>query len=340
MESKFIYCNFPLPSPRFDGATPVPGSGGVPGGGRPYSSTGFADTLEAAGGVIAQSFGMSTDNPTPDVTIQAWAFSIDERYRASGAAGPRDRYFWGLSGDFLLGSGTYGKIQVMVFDLMNGTDTHMFTAGGGFDLYPLGNDREVLWELYAEAYGQGGEYDSNHTLSGADLDQQDAFAVQAGTRLSYPILISSEGGKDTKFRPFVEFGYVEVSGDHDYTDDSNDNFVSLENNNRTLIVEDGYYGLDIDTNYRGVRVSAGAQIDDWKFELLYAYFEWQDNSGGHVSGGATEHDKIGDEIDFSIFYNYNSALDLGLKTGWLIDPVGLGESEVINITLFEIALKF
>ena len=108
---------------------------------------------------------------------------------------------------------------------------------------------------------------------------------------------------------------MEVSGDDDATDDENQNFVSLEDNNRTLIVENGYYGYDIDTNYRGFRVALGANIAEFKVEALYAYFELQDNSGHRMSGGTGSSAKIGDEIDFSIWYEYSANLKAGFTYG-------------------------
>lgn len=324
----------------FDGALPF---GGNPGGGAWRTSTGFADTLEAAGGLITQTFGQGTDDPLPLVKLEAWAFSIDQRFRSSGADGPTDKYFWGLSGDIYFGqSGQYGKLMLMVFDLMNGGDSHLFTAGGGIHLFPMGQEQVIVWEIFAEAYGQGGEYDSRHFGNGDDLDLKEGFAANGGMKVSFPIDID----ENRQIRPYVEGSYVEVSGDSDYRDRTNQNFVSLENNNRTLIVENGYYGYDVDTNYRGVRVALGFdhkisnEIGFIHFEVLYAYFEWQDNGGGRISGGATESEKLGDEIDITLQWEYSPALMIGLRSGWLLDAKGLGNKSDSHMTLFEIAMSF
>ncbi len=326
----------------FDGAETFNSN---PGGGRWAASSGFADSLEAAGGLITQTFGTSSDSPTPLLRFDAWAFSIDQRYRSSGLNGPKDKYFLGVSGDLHFGKdGQYGKLMLMVFDLMNGTNSHLLTAGGGIHLFPLGssNDRVVVWEVFAEAYGQGGEYASNHTAGGDDVDLKEGFAAHGGTKISIPIDID----ENRQLRPYLEGSYVEVSGDSDYTDKTSQNFVSLENNNRTLIVENGYYGYDVDTNYRGVRVAAGFDyqisnnIGAIHFEVLYAFFEWQDNGGGRISGGSTESEKLGDELDITIQWIYSSSLQMGIRSGWLLDSKGLGQKSDIHMTLFEVGLTF
>jgi hypothetical protein len=78
---------------------------------------------------------------------------------------------------------------------------------------------------------------------------------------------------EKRFIPYAEVSYVEVSGDSNTGDKENSNFVSLEGNSRTLVVENNYYGYNINTNYRGPRIAAGFNWGKFNFEVLYAYFE-------------------------------------------------------------------
>ncbi|MBI4584171.1 MAG: hypothetical protein HY717_09120 [Planctomycetes bacterium] len=322
----------------------VNASGNVRGGGVLRTSTGFADSLEAAGVYVEQSFGTSTERQVPLLSFDGWAFIIDERFNV--APGPRDVYLWGFSTDIHLGGdGQLGKIFGTVFDLMNGGEANLFTAGGGVDLYPFpANADGVRWvELWSEAYGQGGDYARNGAvnIAGApvnrDLDQKSAWMFEGGFQLNSNKLFEV---KDAKFLPYLEASYVEVSGDHDMTDTNNQNFVSLENNNRTLVVEDGYYGFDIDTNYRGPRIAGGFHFGSVDFEILYAYLEWQDNGSGRISGGTTHSRKIGDELDFSLVYHVSTALEVGGRLGFLWDSRGLGQVHDTTVGLIQMLFKF
>ncbi len=305
------------------------GTGAVPG-----YSTGFADSTEAAGAYAQYKFWL--------FNIDAFFLNLDESYNALGLAGSgasrRDLLFWGGSADVLFGSeGKFGKLFLTVFDLMNTSNTHLVTEGAGIVVYPLRTEEVNLIELFGEVYFQQGAYARNASVTGSDVDQKEAFALQFGLKGSLPPITIME---DKKFIPYIEGTYVEVSGDDDSLDDENENFVSLENNNRTIVVENGYYGYDIDTNYRGVRVAGGFHLADFNFEILYAYFELQDNTGGRVAGGGSRSAKIGDELDLSVWYDYSANLKLGFQTGWLLDSHALGQSRTTQITLFSIVLDF
>lgn len=318
----------------------VPASAGAPFAGTntgspPAYSSGFRDTTEPAGGYARYSF-------PGFLSIDGWLFTLDEAYNASTATATghdrRDLLFWGFSGEIPLGKEyRFGKIFMTVFDLMNTSDTHVVTEGGGILLYPLKGDEVNFVELFGEAYFQQGTYARNATATLEDVDQEDAFAINAGAKIKAPP-VTITGSK--KFVPYVEVSYVEVSGDDNATDDRNENFVSLEDNNRTLIVENGYYGYDIDTNYRGFRAALGCNVAEVKLEVLYAYFELQDNSGRTMSGGTDRSSKIGDEIDFSIWYEYSANLKAGFTYGWLLDSHALGQMEVTEISLLQLVLDF
>ncbi|MGH9363443.1 MAG: hypothetical protein ACRD2T_16155, partial [Thermoanaerobaculia bacterium] len=247
----------------------------------------------------------------------------------------RDLLFWGGSLNIPFGEESkWGKAFFTIFDLMNTTNTHLVTEGGGLVVYPVRTQEVNFVELFGEIYFQQGTYARNATATGEDIDQEEAFAVNLGGKLKTQKLGAWE------FVPYVEASYVEVTGDDDSTDDENQNFVSLENNNRTLIVENGYYGYDIDTNYRGVRLAGGFDVKKFHFEILYAFFELQDNSGGRVAGGASSSPKLGDEIDLTLGYEYSENLKLQFQTGWLTGSRALGDESATIISLFSVLLDF
>jgi len=268
---------------------------------------------------------------------------MDETYNATipTFAARRDMIFWGFSGDVPFGDeAKYGKLFLTVFDLMNSSNGHLVTEGGGVVIYPLKTEEVNFIELFGEIYFQQGSYArdvGNSAVFIGDVDQHDAFALNVGAKGKLPPI---PVWGDKKFIPYAEGSYVEVSGDDNSTDDENSNFVSLENNNRTLVVENGYYGYDIDSNYRGVRAALGFTLGDVYFEALYAYFELQDNSGGRVAGDASRSPKIGDEVDLTLGFVYSANVKVQIQNGMLFDSHALGQKSHTNISLLSIILDF
>ena len=302
-------------------------------------SSGFADSTEAAGAYARYRVSF--------LDIDGWIFNLDEGFNALslGAAARRNLYFWGGSADIFFDPERkrWGKAFFTVFDLMNQSNTHLVTEGGGLLVRPFHTEDAEILDLFGEIYFQQGTY-ARHVVLPAGISrirQQDAYALNFGGEVRIPGLSMFE----KKFVPYAEVTYVQVSGDDNAADDKNSNFVSLENNNRTLVVENGYYGYDVDTNYRGPRFAVGATIGKLSAEVLYAYFELMENGGNRISGGGTSgvpssSNKIGDEIDFSIGYEYSANLHLKFTNGWLLDSHALGQLAATQISLFQVFLDF
>ena len=62
--------------------------------------------------------------------------------------------------------------------------------------------------------------------------------------------------------------------------------------------------------------------------------------GNRISGGGSQSNKIGDELDFSVGYEYSAALKFTLGTGFLLDSHALGQTAATNVTLFNIMMEF
>lgn len=115
-----------------------------------------------------------------------------------------------------------------------GGNTAVATLGGGGAIHFEGV------EVYAEAYFQFG--DSGRGPAG-DLESR-AWAMQAGVEY-----------RAEKFWAGVNFKYL--SGDDDVLDDRVSTFLSYESIDDTMILEDQYTGLDLDTNYWTIQASGG-----------------------------------------------------------------------------------
>jgi len=277
-------------------------------------------------------------------------FTLDETYELN-----QDDTAFGATLDILFDENAqWGKATPTFIVLQNDGASYLYTLGTGVQFF--GFERHL--EVFGEIYGQWGIYEKNFTLNssllpytdragtpgGADPAlysrllgrriKQSAWAGYAGMRYTFDF----PGMEDVK--PYVEGSYTEVSGDADATDSYNKNFVSLENNNQSLIVENAYFGLDIDANYRAARAVVGF----WphkkvRVEGMYAYFELQRNNGlVDVSSG--RHNKIGDEVDLRLIWTYTDYLRVMVGTGWLWDAKALGTLHPINLTMFRVQLDF
>jgi hypothetical protein len=295
------------------------------------ASTGFADSTEAAGGYLLYRVSI--------FDIDAWGFNIDQTFNSDGWANAV--LFWGGSASLYFDADKkWGKVFGTVFDLQNDTGNNLPTEGFGVVVNPIHTQKTNLLSMFAEFYFQQGQYASevfyqnDPAAAFFQKVKQNAYALQLGAKGKLPPEAFGEN-----IIPYAEVSYVQVSGDDD-VNGKNKNFVSLENNNRTVVVENGYYGYDVDTNYRGPRLALGTSVYKFSFEVLYAYFELMENGGNRISGGGSKSNKIGDEIDISIGYEYSPALKFGLQTGWLMDSHALGQLAATNVTLFTMSLEF
>lgn len=285
--------------------------------GTPQSaSAGLVSSQEAAG--IHGKYDLG------DIDLELFYFTIGETFRKNS-----DRSLYGVTVQTDSGASAdmAWNAGAGVYVLQNDSSSRLFTVGGGGSTEML----DGALKVYGEGYFQFGEYVENAPGTNRDIDMHGAFAIYGGVRYSIP---------DIDWKPFIDISYWEISGDDDATDGRNENFVSLENNNDTIIVEDGYYGLDVDTNYRKIAVKAGfSPGEKVRVEALYAFFELQDNNGTY-SNVASGSDKIGDEFDLNIRYFATEYLTFRLATGVLLDAGALEVGDDINISLIEARVQF
>ena len=223
--------------------------------------------------------------------------------------------------------GSYtGDLGLAFLNMKNDGSSNLWTVGGGGH---LDSDAGEL-SFYGEFYLQFGKYD-NRNPDGMRIIQDGAFAGYAGARYYLPEYAEERG--------YVDLSFWEVSGDDDGTDGKNSNFVSLENNNDSIVLEDAYYGLDVDANYRAFKVRGGMNLDDeWSVEALLMYSELQRNGGNRASIGSSS--KLGDEIDIRATYRATDYLTFRFGFGSLQNASALGVGSSINILVAQTEVRF
>jgi hypothetical protein len=188
-------------------------------------------------------------------------------------------------------------------------ETHVLTVGGGATL-KLGQV-----ELFGEAYFQaskGGQFvDSNGSTKEVSARGK---AGQAGIVYAF---------KDNPNNIWIGAKVTYVSGDEDEEADNSkiNRFLSYENVRDTLIMEDQYYGFDVDVNYTalkamgGVSFSVGAGKNNLEFEVIAAVFQATED---YVRSTDLEKEgDLGNEFDVKMTYHVSKQVKLLVQGGYL-----------------------
>jgi hypothetical protein len=189
-------------------------------------------------------------------------------------------------------------------------DTALFTIGIGLDL------RDVLLkglELYGEVYLQRG--DAGRVVVGAaeETITANGRAAQVGFEVTHV------AGNPMPIWFGVNLTYY--SGDGDAAAENNDEvdrFASYESVSDLLILESLYYGYDIDSNYRVIKINAGARFtlskeNDLRIDALLGLARQNEES----NFGASGEDALGNEIDVKARWDVNKQVFVTLMVAFL-----------------------
>jgi len=289
------------------------------------------------------------------ITLDAYFFNIFESYEKN-----RDDLVIGATPTIYFDENyETGKISPTILLMLNDSTATLGTVGTGIQFFPV---PEKILELYTEGYFQFGYYAKNRTVQAGGgapaqhfnkIVQRGAYAFYAGMRLQAPEVKPAEaaGPESTTamdylaglgvLRPYIDISYWEISGDDEAEDSHNEAFVSLENNNLSLIVESSYWGLDIDQNYRAVRVQVGCYpLENLELSAMFATFHLQNQNGTVDNRPGSRRYKIGDEFDVVLTYEYSTHVKFRLGTGFLVDARALGTLQTLNLTVAQVIVDF
>ncbi len=193
-------------------------------------------------------------------------------------------------------------------------------------IYTIGPGVDYWWdslEVYGEYYYQWGEYGYSGALTGGrdgGIDHE-SWAGYAGARYNFDMACS----------PWIDVQYAYVDGDqgdHDDDDDENHDFVSYEDNDSLMILEDNLYGLDVDSNYWKAQFNAGVSLclqheKDLTISLTYAYAEVVRTPDRLDLADNTDSlsmaEPLGHEVDVKFVWQYSDSLTFDLSWAGLFD---------------------
>ena len=167
-----------------------------------------------------------------------------------------------------------------------------FGSGSFSDLLTFGVEGVVrhLWieglEVYNATYIQAGQIGT--VVGTSDSVKADGWAFELGARYT-------EG--DSSWPWWVEVKFTYLSGDRDQGTGNTrvDAFLSYENVDDLLILEDDFFGFDWDTNLRALKFMAGVNIIEEKLEIGIVFGFCQ--SATDVTFASGDEKTLGKEID-------------------------------------------
>ncbi len=168
----------------------------------------------------------------------------------------------------------------------------VWTFGIGVNLVDVGvPGLELFGEFYFQT-GKAGE------VADDDADAK-GMAFQIG----------AEYHVDNPMKPWVGINYTMVSGDGDDAGDTDcDRFLSYENVSDLLILEDMYFGFDVDSNYTAIKISAGVTpIEKLEISAILGICKTAEKIN---YGGGNEEDKLGNELDIKVKYDFSKQVSV------------------------------
>jgi len=200
---------------------------------------------------------------------------------------------------------------------VSGSQSNMITVGGGLTVKFM----DGALEIYAEGYVQTG-HAGRADIAGVEEDvKAGGNAFQIGFEYHLPNNANN-----------IWFGanLTSISGDgDDVADEDVDGFLSYENVRDLAILEDQYYGMDVDTNYQAIKIFAGASVsfmggnNNLVFQATVGIVKANKDI---VTSGTEDEDKLGNEFDLRTTWNLNKQVALTSVFGYLVDSDVLEDS--------------
>lgn len=226
-----------------------------------------------------------------------------------------------------VGKGSRVGAIVAVTNLGNGfgltdseaSETSIMTFGGGVVLKGMMDGLEI----YGEIYKQTG--DAGRIAPAGDTAEADGLAFQVGAEYRLP---------NNPYNIWFGVNYTMISGDDDITaNDEASAFMSYENVNDLMIIEDMYFGMDVDTNYTAIKLSGGLSLSvgAGKNNLEISTMVGIVNTTEDVTDSLGQDvDKLGTEIDVHVRWHLNKQASIHLGAAFLSGSDVLEEGMLDN----------
>lgn len=246
-----------------------------------------------------------------------------------------------VEGLIALASGTGGARAGVLTDPSVGVSGHnaeVWILGGGVAFDDMMGHVPGL-SFYGQAYFNTGTYGSGvgGTIppigAGAAIKDIDASGVAFDVGLDYAF---ETGG----WKPSFGIEYTHISGNERVAagtqDTDYEGFVGYEDIDELAILEDNEFGLDLDQNYRVLKVRGSvtgnlfpsAMPDSFTAGLVVG-FAWLNEEMPNKTTGALTVDKLGTEVDINVRQAVSKQVSVYSTLGWLIGSDVVEDSAAI-----------
>lgn len=245
----------------------------------------------------------------------------------AGATGHHDEALYGVNLDYNLDTrGDRRSLLNAIFCVFSNdqNSNRVYNIGAGIDYW-----WESL-ELFAELHGQFGDYTRLNGTRTTGL-----ASVSTGKQIDQKAWGGYVGGKyefESDYKPWIDIEFWYLTGDSAQLTSDNEDFVSMEYVNDSMIIESSFLGLDVDSNYWSVKVSGGftTSIDkpqDFDATLFYGFFSTVDDPDRAALGNGTDSgasrsnidSNLGSEVDLKLTWRYSESLSFTAAAGFLFN---------------------
>lgn len=194
-----------------------------------------------------------------------------------------------------LGTGSNANVTIILHDTPE-TGAGMYSFGGGVNLVDLGVPHlNVSADVMINS---GTAYENN----GNEFDAK-------GMGFDVNVLYTFEHD----LQPWVKLTFTSLSGDDFAVGDSDiDSFLSYEDIRDLMIIEDPFYGLDIDSNLTAIKISGGASfsIGQGKNNLIVKAIIGLCTAQEEFGVSPNDEDAYGTEIDITARYMFSKQVNI------------------------------
>jgi len=154
------------------------------------------------------------------------------------------------------------------------------------------------FEIYSEYVGQFGVYtDGSRPGVGSSHTSHSAYGIHAGGRMEIPLSDLGVSASTSAQNLFLDVSWWYLSGDDGDVLQDNEDFVSFESVESSLIIEGARYGFDIDTNYWAIKGEFGLRTEWGELSLFYGTYRLNERP---INDGGAFKERLGNELDIRL----------------------------------------
>ena len=183
---------------------------------------------------------------------------------------------------------------------LTGATSSVITIGAGASLKGLGGMEGL--EVFAEFYFQSGDIGSSGDAGGSAFHLGGHYDLQGDSA------------------PWVELQFTIMSGDDNLADNDVDSFLSYENVNDLLIIENQLFGFNWNTNMTTIKISGGMSFTAGggaKNNISLSGILGICKTSEDVGAAPNDTDKLGTEFDVKLTYWFSKAVSFDVNLGFL-----------------------